>query len=54
MAAETVIDRRHALRPERITFDPAKKKVVIEREEFRASNFLDRLHRDSAFAIQSA
>src|SRR6478672_6293777 len=40
-----VINRQHALTPQRITFDPTKSKVVIEREQFRASNFLNRMHR---------
>jgi hypothetical protein len=40
-----VITRQHALLARRITFDAFKHKVVIEREEFRALTFLERLHR---------
>ena len=40
-----VINRGHALAPQRITFDASKSKVLIEREEFRAPNFLERMHR---------
>ena len=40
-----VINRRHALTPQRITFDTAKGKITIEREEFRGMNFLERMHR---------
>jgi hypothetical protein len=40
-----VINRQHASTPQRITFEPEKGKVVIEREEFRSLNFLERMHR---------
>ena len=40
-----VVTRQHALTTRRITFDPATRKIVIEREEFRASTFLARMHR---------
>ena len=40
-----VINRQQALTPRRITFDPTTHKIRIEREEFRASNFLERMHR---------
>jgi hypothetical protein len=40
-----VINRQHALTTRRITFDSSKSKLVIEREEFRTSNFLERMHR---------
>lgn len=40
-----VINRQHALQGRRITFDPAARKIVIEREEFRAPTFLERMHR---------
>ena len=40
-----VINRGHALAPQRITFDASKSKVLIEREGFRASTFLERMHR---------
>ncbi len=40
-----VITRQHPLGVHRITFDPAKHQVVIQREEFRALTFLERMHR---------
>jgi hypothetical protein len=40
-----VIQRQHALPQRRITFDASKNKIAIEKEEFRASTFLDRMHR---------
>jgi hypothetical protein len=40
-----VIQRQHALPQRRLTFDAAKGKVAIEREEFRSSTFLERMHR---------
>src|SRR5215510_8580942 len=40
-----VINRQHALTARRITFDAAAHKVSIEREEFRAPTFLERMHR---------
>jgi hypothetical protein len=40
-----VINRQHAFIPRRITYDPTKAKVAIEREAFRSSNFLERMHR---------
>jgi hypothetical protein len=40
-----VINRQHALTPQRITFDPSKGRVVIERQEFRTASFLERMHR---------
>ena len=40
-----VINRQHALTARRVTFDPATHKIVIQREEFRASTFLERMHR---------
>lgn len=43
--APLVINRQHALRSSRVTFDAAASKVVMEREEFRAATFLERLHR---------
>ena len=51
-----VVTRQHALTTRRITFDPATSKIVIEREEFRASTFLARMHRrrgyDNAYALE--
>src|SRR5262245_31721539 len=40
-----VINRQHALTARRSTFDAAAHKVSIEREEFRAPTFLERMHR---------
>ena len=40
-----VINRFHAFPNQRITFDPAQSKMVIQREEFRTATFLERLHR---------
>jgi hypothetical protein len=40
-----VIQRQHALPQRRITFDSSKSKIAIEKEEFRASTFLERMHR---------
>lgn len=40
-----VIHRQHALTTRQITFDASKNKIVLEQEEFRASNFLERMHR---------
>src|ERR1043166_8554388 len=40
-----VINRQHALTTRRVTFDAASQKIVIRREEFRAANFLERMHR---------
>jgi hypothetical protein len=40
-----VINRQHALMARRVTFDPAAHKIVIERENFRASTWLERMHR---------
>ncbi len=40
-----VIQRQHAVTPRRITFDQARNKILLQREEFRASNFLERMHR---------
>ena len=51
-----VVTRQHALTTRRITFDPATSKIVIEREEFRASTFLARMHRrrgyDNPYALE--
>jgi len=53
-----VINRPHALSPRRITFDPSTHKLRIEREEFRALTFLERLHRrrgyDQPYALEDA
>lgn len=40
-----VIQRQHAMAQRRISFDASRKKIAIEREEFRASTFLERMHR---------
>lgn len=40
-----IVYRLHASTPQRVSFDPAKGKVAIEREKFRSLNFLERMHR---------
>jgi len=40
-----VINRQNALSTRRVTFDAAARKITMEREEFRAATFLDRMHR---------
>jgi hypothetical protein len=40
-----VIDRQHAFAPQRITWDPGAHKLVVEKQEFRSSTFLERMHR---------
>ncbi len=40
-----VIDRQHAFAPRRITWDPNTRKLVIQREAFRSTTFLERMHR---------
>jgi hypothetical protein len=40
-----VIVRQHAWVTRRVTFNPKTKKLSIQREEFRALTFLERLHR---------
>jgi hypothetical protein len=51
-----VITRQHALATQRITFEQAAHHIRIEREEFRALNFLERLHRrrgyDQPYALE--
>jgi hypothetical protein len=37
--------REHALPQRRVIFDAAKRRITIEREEFRASTVLERMHR---------
>ncbi len=44
-----IIDRQHSLAQRRITFDPATRKVSVQREEFRSLNFLERMHRRRGF-----
>lgn len=40
-----IINRQSALFSRRITFDPASHRLLIQREEFRALTFLERMHR---------
>jgi hypothetical protein len=40
-----VIRRQHAVTPRQITFDKSKNKIVLQREQFRGSSFLERMHR---------
>lgn len=44
-----VITRQHALATRRITFDNNSGKLKIERQEFRTSTFLERMHRRRGF-----
>lgn len=39
-----VINRRDPIAPRRITYIPAEKKLIIERQPFRSANFLTTLH----------
>jgi len=56
--APLVVNRQHALIARRITFDQAARKIVVEREEFRALTFLERMHRrrgyDKPYALDDA
>ena len=51
-----VINRQHPLSTRRLTFNPSTHKLVIEREEFRALTFLERMHRrrgyDQPYALE--
>jgi hypothetical protein len=53
-----VINRQHALKARRVTFDPAGAKITIQRQEFRALNFLEQMHRrrgyDQPYAKEDA
>jgi hypothetical protein len=40
-----VIQRQDALAPRRITWIPADKRVIVERQVFRAASFLEQMHR---------
>ena len=40
-----VVNRQQAITPRRIIYEPSRGKIRIEREEFRASSFLERMHR---------
>jgi hypothetical protein len=40
-----VINRQNAFSTRRVTFDDVARKITIQREEFRAATFLDRMHR---------
>jgi hypothetical protein len=40
-----VIQRQHAMSQRRLTFDPSKSRITIEREELRTPTILERLHR---------
>ncbi len=52
-----VIHRQHALTTRQITFDASKNKLRLQREKFRASNFLERMHRRrgyNSYALENA
>jgi hypothetical protein len=40
-----VIDRQHSLAQRRISYDPAARRITVQREEFRGLTFLERMHR---------
>jgi hypothetical protein len=40
-----VIHRQHALTTRQITFDSSKNRILLRREQFRTSSFLERMHR---------
>jgi hypothetical protein len=44
-----VIERQHATTLRRITYDQAKGKLTVQRENFRSNTFLERLHRRHGF-----
>ena len=45
-----VVNRQHALGLRRVTFDPTMHKITIQREEFRALTFLERMHRRRGYS----
>jgi hypothetical protein len=51
-----VINRQNGLSLRRLTFDPSSHKIFIQREEFRALTFLERMHRrrgyDQPYALE--
>ena len=51
-----VVRRQHALAARQITFDQTANKITIQREEFRALTFLERMHRrrgyDHPYALE--
>jgi hypothetical protein len=53
-----MINRQHALTARRISFDAAAQKIAIEREKFRTSTFLERMHRrrgyDQPYGLEDA
>jgi len=42
---ELIIDRANLITPRRVTFRQAESKILIERQAFRGSTFLERMHR---------
>lgn len=48
-AERITIVRQHPVAPRRITYTPPDRKVVIERMEFEASAYLERMHRRRGF-----
>jgi len=47
-----VITRQHALHNQRVTFNSGAGQILIEREEFRALTFLERMHRRRGYKQQ--
>ena len=47
--APLVINRQHALYLRKITLDPKTNKLTVQREDFRALTFLERMHRRRGF-----
>jgi hypothetical protein len=51
-----VINRQHAATVQRISFDPATRKLLLQREEYRTLSFLERMHRrrgyDQPYALE--
>lgn len=40
-----VIERQKAWTPRRMTWDPTTQKIVVEKQQFRSTTFLERMHR---------
>ncbi len=44
-----VINRLDAISPRRITFTPSTGSILVEKQQFRTNNFLERIHRRRGF-----
>ena len=49
LGQDIIIDRQDPISPRRITYTPADRRLVIERELFRTPVFLERMHRRSGY-----